>query len=151
MNDAIAAWKQSGRLYFWTYRPQKRNFIGWHFAADAAGKDSIIKLLEVLPNTDYSTKRTVKLTPPPDNVLNVPFSPRHNHKVVLPAALKIVFQPEWPEEAWQVLTDGDHAEVSLGRGSMGELAEAVRRTKNGDYDFAIGPRRQDSPQVIWFW
>jgi hypothetical protein len=151
MKDAIAAWKQSGRVYFWTYRPQKRNFIGWHFAADAAGKDSIIDLLEVLPNADYPTKRTVKLTSPPDRVLDVPFAPRHCHKVVSPAALRFVFEPEWQEDAWQVLMDGDHAQISLGHGSMRELADAVRSARNGDFDFAIGPRREDAPQAIWFW
>lgn len=151
MVDPFAQWQQHGRIYFWRFEPQKKGLAGWHFAADAAGKDSIIELLGVLTKTDYSTKRTVKLSEPPDRVSNIPFSPHHKRKVVSPSALRLVFQPDWEENGWQVRTDGDHVELSLGRGRIRELAEAVSRTKRGDFDFSAGPSKDDPPQNIWFW
>jgi hypothetical protein len=154
MVDPFAQWQQHGSVYFWRFDPQqrelagKKGLAGWHFAADAAGKDSLIELLDLLTKSDYPTKRTIKLSHPPASVSTVPGSA--DRQVVSPSALRLVFQPDWDERGWRVESDGDHVEIGLGRCRVAELAEAINRAKTGGFDFSVGPS-DNPPQNIWFW
>ena len=144
-------WKQEGRLYFWRFEPQKSGLTGWHFAADAEANRSLQELLALLTETEYASKRTLRLSEPPERVARIPFSPRPGRKIISPKALRLVFEPDADLDHWQVMIDRDHVEFRLGRKSIGKIADAAKRSAAGDFDFAIGPRNRDPPENIWFW
>jgi hypothetical protein len=152
MNDAINDWHQAGVVHLWRYNPEKRGLSGWHFKADDKGLSSTIALAELLAAATYPAKRTLSLTKPSERVINGPFSPIGNRKVISPISLQLSIDANQPEDFWQIDEEGERAKLHLGRLANAELLAGLRELKEqGIGDFAVGPARGDPPANIWFW
>jgi hypothetical protein len=152
MNDPVNEWRQQGIVHLWRYKPEKGGLNGWHFTADSAGLDSTIELIERVALAKHPGKRTVKLTTPSKKIVNGPFSPVRDRKVIAPSSLQLSVDKSDPADSWEIAEEGDRLRLQLGAKSVVELLEGFRLLKRQGYgDFLVGPTRGKPAQNIWLW
>jgi len=151
MSSGINEWKQRGTLHLWRFKPDKRGLKGWHFFADHIGCDNLVELLDLLKQANYPVKRTIKLEKTPHAIAKRPAALNKSYKVLTPDSLRFVRNPETEQDQWSSKMSGQSLEIELGYDRIEELADSIRKVRNGDYDFSIGPTDGEQPQNIWFW
>jgi hypothetical protein len=65
-------WIQNGKIYFWLYKGDYRSIPGYHCSWDNDGKLSVLELLDFLLELPMGSYRTINLTGPDEQKLNIP-------------------------------------------------------------------------------
>lgn len=148
-SDCISRWQQKGELHMWPYQnaAKKRN-VGLRFNADKAGLDSLLRLLKCLGENVLGV-RTVGLQQPPRDVLSIPGC---SGETKCFEKLRLVYQKEL--EGIQFSVEGQKLGRDIGRSGVVEMAQALERYREGEYDFSLpcavsGGGTYD--RSIWFW
>src|SRR3712207_2285031 len=71
-DEHVNRWRQEGRLYFWRYTENTRNYPGWHLTADDLCCRSLADLIERMLSARGRPRKPLAVTPPTREVLRVP-------------------------------------------------------------------------------
>jgi hypothetical protein len=138
----VDSWKQAGRLFFWRFTENTRNFPGWHFMVDRAASTSIAALLRSMAQSESLCSRTIVVSLPTPEVLSIPNN--RNSQCVAPERLRIELDLSGGD-AWALVEDGAVVHWRLG-------AESLRRVADVFADPAkyFGSTVGQEP-VLWSW
>lgn len=139
---AVDSWKQAGRLFFWRFTENTRNYPGWHFMVDHAASASMAALLRSMAKSESVCSRTVVVSLPTTEVLRVPNN--RNSPCVAPERLRIELDLS-DAKAWSLVEDGAVVHWQLGVGSMRNAADVFADpVKHFDSSFGGEP-------ALWSW
>jgi hypothetical protein len=140
--NVVDSWKQAGRLFFWRFTENTRNFPGWHFMVDNSASDSIAVLLRTMAKSESSCSRTVVVSLPTAEVLSVP-----NNRLspcVAPERLRIELATS-DAKSWLLTEDGAVVHWLLGADTLRDLADVFSDPMKY-FDSTIG----ENP-ALWSW
>ena len=141
-HGAVDRWKQAGRLFFWRFTENTRNYPGWHFMVDHAASTSIAALLRSMAQSESPCSRTVVVTLPTTDVLRVPNN--RQSQCVAPERLRIELAIS-DAKSWILTEDGALVHWHLGADSLRKVAD-VFADPTKYFDSTIG----EEP-VLWSW
>ena len=118
--SGVGSWKQAGRLFFWRFTENTRNFPGWHFMVDRAASTSIAALLRSMAQSASPCSRTVVVSLPTAEVLSIPNN--RNSQCVAPERLRVELAPSGAK-AWALIEDGAVVHWQLDADSMRNAAD----------------------------
>jgi hypothetical protein len=140
--SVVDSWKQTGRLFFWRFTENTRNYPGWHFMVDHAASSSIAALLRSMAQSESPCSRTVVVSLPTTDVLNVPNN--RQSRCVAPERLRIELAVS-DANSWLLTEDGAVVHWHLGADRLRELADVFADpAKYFDSTIGEGP-------VLWSW
>lgn len=113
-------WKQSGRLFFWRFTENTRNFPGWHFMVDHAASNSVAVLLRAMAQSESPCSRTVVVSLPTAEVLSVPNN--RQSQCVAPERLRIELAIS-DARSWLLTEDGAVVHWHLGADRLRKVAD----------------------------
>ena len=138
----VDSWKQSGRLFFWRFSENTRNFPGWHFMVDRAASASIARLLRSMAKSASTCSRTVVVSLPTTEVLAIP---NNSHsQCVAPERLRIELTVS-DAASWAITEDGAVVHWQLGADSLRAAADVFADPMKY-LDSTIG-----RDPVLWSW
>jgi hypothetical protein len=138
----VDSWKQAGRLFFWRFTENTRNFPGWHFMVDTVASASIAALLRSMAQSEFPCSRTVVVSLPTADVLSVPNN--RQSQCVAPERLRIELVVS-DAKAWLLTEEGAVVHWHLGADSLCKVAD-VFADPTRYFDSTIG----EDP-VVWSW
>jgi hypothetical protein len=140
--NAIDHWKQAGRLFFWRFTENTRNFPGWHFMVDRAASLSIAALLRGMAQRTSACARTIVVSLPTAEVLSIPNN--RNSQCVAPERLRIELDLS-SGDAWALDEDGAVVHWRLGVERLRHMADVFADPVKY-FDSTVG---QEPP--LWSW
>jgi hypothetical protein len=140
--SVVHNWKQAGRLFFWRFTEDTRNYPGWHFMVDHAASTSIAALLRSMAQSESPCSRTVVVSLPTTEVLGVPSN--RQSQCVAPERLRIELDLS-DIRSWILTEDGAVLHWHLGADSLRKLADVFADPMKY-FDSTVG----DEP-VLWSW
>lgn len=140
--NIVDSWKQAGRFFFWRFTENTRNFPGWHFMVDRAASTSIASLLRFMAQSETACSRTVVVSLPTVEVLNVPNN--RNSQCVAPERLRIESVPANTSH-WALDEDGAVVHWQLGVDSLRSTADVFAHPDKY-FDSTIG-----QAPALWCW
>ena len=140
--SVVNRWKQAGRLFFWRFTENTRNFPGWHFMVDPAASTSISVLLRSMAQSESPCSRTVVVSLPTAAVLGVPNNRRS--PCVAPERLRIELALS-DAKCWSLTEDGAVVHWHLGADSLRRVADVFAEPTKY-FDSTIG----EDP-ALWSW
>jgi hypothetical protein len=138
----IGAWKQSGRLFFWRFTENVRNYPGWHFMVDSTASTSVAGLLHAMSKSETSCTRIVQVSHPTTEVLRV--ANNRSAGCVAPTKLRIELDAN-DADAWSLDDDGVALHWRLGARTAAVAADAFANPVDY-FDSAIGAK-----PALWSW
>jgi hypothetical protein len=141
-HGVVDHWRQAGRLFFWRFTENTRNYPGWHFMVDRAASASIAALLRSMAQSEFPCSRTVVVSLPTTEVLSVPNN--RQSQCVAPERLRIELDLS-DAKSWHLNEDGALVHWQLGADGLRKLAD-VFADPTKYFDSTIG----DEP-VLWSW
>ena len=153
MDDALTRWRQQGRIYLWRYTaPRSRKLASWHFAADRAGRDSLVELLDLQLSATWPGPVGVKVTPH----LERPQPANYDAPGIRwrsPRSWRIDVRTQFAPECWSLSADdGEVAILQLGRDRLREFRDAVADLDPmawSTWDYSMGD--EDEAERLWIW
>lgn len=140
--STVDTWKQAGRLFFWRFTENTRNFPGWHFMVDRAASTSIASLLRSMAKSPSACSRTVVVSLPTTEVLRVPNN--RNSQCVAPERLRIELDMSGAK-TWALVEDGAVVHWQLSADYLSDAAAVFADpAKHFDSSFGMEP-------VLWCW
>ena len=156
MSDpAVDRWKPTGKIYFWIFPEDARNYPGWNCHVDRDGCNSVIELLDLMIAAPWSSSRTVTLTTTDPEIAR-----RAGEGSIWHGAkqLRIVHpQAQVTETSWEWSGSFFTPALTLGREKLVDLRTGYQRVASGDWDFCVHADDQQvhgidrSKMSIWFW
>jgi hypothetical protein len=140
--SVVDSWKQAGRLFFWRFTENTRNFPGWHFMVDRAASASIAALLRSMAKSESPCSRTVVVSLPTAEVLSVPNN-RHS-PCVAPERLRIELATS-DAKCWLLTEDGAVVHWLIGSDNLRDVADVFADPAKY-FDSTIG----ENPP-LWSW
>ena len=140
--SVVDSWKQAGRLFFWRFTENTRNYPGWHFMVDRAASTSIAALLRSMAQSESPCSRTVVVSLPTTDVLSVPNN--RQSPCVAPERLRIELAIS-EAKSWLLTEDGAVVHWHLGADSLRMVADVFADPMKY-FDSTIG----EEP-VLWSW
>jgi hypothetical protein len=140
--SVVDSWKQAGRLFFWRFTENTRNYPGWHFMVDRAASTSIAALLRSMAQSESPCSRTVVVSLPTTDVLGV--SNNRQSPCVAPERLRIELAIS-DAKSWLLTEDGAVVHWHLGADSLRMVADVFADPMKY-FDSTIG----EEP-VLWSW
>jgi hypothetical protein len=138
----VGAWKQSGRLFFWRFTENVRDYPGWNYMLDPAGAKSVAALLHVMSKSETGCSRVVQVSQPTTEVLRIPNN--RGAGCVTPTKLRIELDIADPD-AWSLDDDGVALHWRLGSRTA-QIAEDAFANPGKYFDSTIGAR-----PALWSW
>jgi hypothetical protein len=138
----IGTWKQSGRLFFWRFTDNVRNYPGWNFMLDSTGSKSIAGLLRAMSKSATSCIRIVQVSQPTTEVLRA--ANNHSAGCVAPTKLRIELDAT-DADAWSLDDDGVALHWRLGSHTAALAADAFSDPAKF-FDSSIGAK-----PPLWSW
>jgi hypothetical protein len=140
--SVVHTWKQAGRLFFWRFTENTRNFPGWHFMVDREASVSIAALLRSMAKSETTCSRTVVVSLPTAEVLAKPNN--RNAGCFAPERLRIELVHSGVK-VWTLIEDGAVVHWQLSADGLRAAAEVFANPAEY-FDSSIG----EEP-VLWSW
>ena len=138
----VETWKQAGRFFFWRFTENTRNYPGWHFMVDRAASVSIAALFRSMAQSESACHRTVVVSLPTVEVLNVPNN--RNSPCVAPERLRIELTTA-DANHWALMEDGALVHWQMGADSFRKTADVFAHPEKY-FDSTIG-----RAPALWCW
>lgn len=147
-DENVDRWRQEGRLYFWRYTENTRNYPGWHLTADDPCCRSLADLIERMLSARWGSRKLLVVTPPTKKVLGVPNNRGGEARWRAPGGLTLNYpKGKVSDEYFKLEEHAGEIILSAGRHKLELLKECVLKVPRGEGDYAItvGETR------LWFW
>lgn len=140
--SSVDSWKQAGRLFFWRFTENNRNFPGWHFMVDRDASTSIAALLRSMSQSQSACSRSVVVSLPTAEVLSIPNN--RNSPCVAPERLRLELD-QTTSDAWELVEEGAVVHWRLGANTLRHMAD-VFADPAMYFDSTVG-----RDPVLWCW
>jgi hypothetical protein len=138
----IGTWKQSGRLFFWRFTENVRDYPGWNFMVDSVGSKSVAGLLLAMSKSSEDCTRIVQVSHPTTEVLRA--ANNRGAGCVAPTKLSIELDTT-DADTWSLDDDGVVLHWRLGARTAALAADAFANPLNY-FDSTIGAK-----PALWSW
>jgi hypothetical protein len=147
-DENVNKWTQQGHIYLWQYVENTRNYPGWHLTADEIFCNSFADLIERMVTAKYSCQKSLNVTSPTREILNVPNNKGGQAKWKSPKLLILKHQKNnIPDDYFSLEESEGMVIISAGRQKLESLKECVLKIipRDNDYSVEIGNTQ------LWFW
>lgn len=145
MNDAVRQWRLSGNVYLWRYKGNARNYPGWHLPADTLACASLLDLIKLMSDSQFTSEVMLPLSPPTPREIRLP-----NAKFIhLPATLLLIYYSpiKLTADHWQLTESNGRVRLEVGSDHLSEFQKGIAGIVPHENDYWIGV----SGQELWFW
>ena len=150
MDKQIEKYKIEGEFSCWRFIKNRKNYPGWHFSADPNGISSLLRLIEIMKASNWSSKKNIQLIDM--HVINQAYPVAANKKNwIRKEYFKLNYRKNDSPETWSILKTHDTIEIILGKNKLHEFEEALLRLNKGENDFTISDEKDIDEQILWFW
>ena len=138
-DPAVSRWKQNGLAAFW--REPKSDH--WNLTADDECCRSLIELIDLMQNAQWSSRAQVSLTMP-DRTANGDVAGAKFAK-----SIEICYpKDQVGREHWEIRSD-QNLSLEIGFDRLFELRSVVNDIRVGNGDYSIGS--DANPLWVWWW
>lgn len=148
MENALASWRQNGRIGLWSYHDAPKMYSGWHFSADTEGCASVLVLCDLLSRETGAAYRTLTLTDPRTVSVDHIFG-EHGYRVNAPAKLRLC---NHLSESWGTVDAAREVFImGLSAQELSDFSQAVKDLSLDHTDFGVGFGQDDTILNFWRW
>ncbi len=140
--NPVDSWKQAGRLFFWRFTENTRNFPGWHFMVDRAASESISALFRCMAQSETPCSRSVVVSLPTTEVLAVPNN--RTSGCIAPEKLRVELA-FGAAASWQIVEDGAVVHWQMSAENLRAAADVFAQPAKY-FDSTIGKN-----PALWSW
>lgn len=150
MEQSIEKIKKEGKIYFWRYTENTRNYPGWNISFDDDGFTFLNRLLNLMQKSQWPSKKSISTDPPTEKVLlGVNNSGgRASWKTVKTLSIQYKKKSPYPN-LWRLNEEEQALTISMGSNKLNEFITAIIDTKKDHGDFAISDSIEEN--ILYFW
>lgn len=144
MEKEIQKYKIEGKIAVWKFIENSKNYPGWNICFDDHVRNSIITLLEKMNNSEWPSKKEIKLTNPLE--LNQDWI-KNNGSFSVAHSLIISNRKE-PSDLWEMSGNDSELTITFGSSKLNELKEGISKQL---FDEAISGNQDSETNILYFW
>ena len=149
MKAQIEKYKITGKVYTWTYKDNQLNYPGWNFTVDLKASESLSTLLNLMNDSEWSSKKIISIELPTESQLKVPN--KQNGTANWKSKPNLTLNCKMSESAdyWKINELDNSIEIQFGKAKLTELQNAINGIPKGNGDFAISDQNEEN--ILYFW
>ncbi len=130
MEQSIERIKKEGKIYVWKYTENTRNYPGWNISFDNEGFDFLIKLLKLMKDSQWPSKKLIHTDPPIKEVLSGVNNLGGKAGWRTIKQLSLQYKKNSPEtNLWRLTEENQVLVISIGFNMLVEFIKAIRDTQ----------------------
>ena len=150
MKEQIKNLNIAGRVYLWKYKEKTTKFPDWHFTVDRVASASLLELLKMMYECEWSSKKEIHLTQPTENQTRVPNFDKGYAKWKGMETLILNFKKNVEKEYWEIRQKDNEVEIVFGEDKFEKLKTAIEGIPKGLGDFGIYNKSEEDILYIWW-
>ena len=144
MDKKIQKYKIEGKIAFWKFMENSKNYPGWNISFDKIGRQSLIELLEMMNNSQWPSKKELKLSSPFE--LNQDWI-KTNGTFQLAESV-IISNKKTPIDLWELKDNNSNLIISIGNDKLFELKSKIVEQI---FDECIYGNKDVDSDILYFW
>jgi hypothetical protein len=150
VDSIIEKLQKKGYITVWRYTENTRNFPGWNISFDELGFQFIKDLLDLMNNSQWSSKKDIGIDLPTKKILDGVNNLKGKASWKSIKKLSLQFKKNYSEDSiWEISLNNNLLIVTFNSLKLQELKESIIRVNNGSGDFAIAD--SESNNILYFW
>lgn len=149
--EEINKFKISGQIYLWKFLENQRNYPGWNLTADKTGCESSLQLLEMMKQTEWSSKKEIQTAVPTELQIRVPNNRNGDAKWKYAKTLILNYKKKSASDEWMIAENSDTVEIRFGTDKLTEFENSILKVQKGTGDFAISNFEENDSHILYFW
>lgn len=149
MKAKIKKYKVTGKVFIWKYKDNLRNYPGWNFTVDIKASQSLLRLLELMNNCEWSSQNIITTEIPTELQIRVPNNQNGNARWKTKKNLKLKCIKTMSETHWLINEMENEVEIQFGKAKLEEFKNAITGIPEGKGDFDISD--QNAENIMFFW
>jgi len=147
MKLEIEKFKFVGEIYIWKYTSNNKNYPGWNLSLNISGAQSLLKLLDLMLQSEWSVKKAIEV----NNVTNFQTDIPQNRNSGWESKKTIIFNYKKNNyfDYWQIIENGQNLEILFDNEKLLKLKESIHNLIFGKRDFAISDSNEEN--ILYFW
>jgi hypothetical protein len=150
MKEKIEKKNILGKVYVWKYLENSRNYPGWNFTVDKIASASLLELLDLMKNCEWSSSKEIEISNPTENQIKVPNNQKGSAKWKTVSKLILSSKKNTDKELWKVIEKETAIEIQFGENKLIELEKAINGIPKGIGDFAITSDSEENILYLWW-
>jgi hypothetical protein len=139
-----------GRVYLWKYTEKTTKFPDWHFTVDKVASASLLELLKMMEECEWSSKKEIILFQPTENQIGVPNYENGYAKWKGMDTMILNFKKDVEKDYLKIIQRDNEVEIQFGENKFEELKKAIDGIPKGRGDFGIyNPLDEDILSIWW--
>ena len=134
-------------IYFWKYLENERNFPGWNISFNKTAGESLIDLLNLMNNCEWSSKKAIEIKHPTNNELQIVNNQSGTAKWKFKPSLVLNHRKD-ETSLWEILEKENEIEIRFGKERLTEFLNATMKMSKRINDFGI---YEDDENCLYFW
>jgi hypothetical protein len=150
MKDKIEKHKIDGKVYTWKYLENSKNYPGWNFTVDKTASGSLVELLNLMKQCEWSSRKEIQISKPTENQIKVPNNQNGSAKWKTVSKLILTSKKTAEKEFWKVMEKENEIEIQFGENKLVDFEKAISEIPKGIGDFAITSDSEDNILYLWW-
>lgn len=144
MDKEIQKYKLTGKIACWQFLENSRNYPGWNICFDESGRISLVALFEKMEESNWPSKKEIKLHDPLELDQNW-IKSIGNYSIVESI---IISNRKEPLDLWKLNANNSELTISIGSDKLNELRSAI---DNRFFDRALSGDQENDSDLLYFW
>lgn len=140
----------AGNVYLWKYTEKTTKYPDWHFTVNRIGSKSLVELLNMMEECEWSCKKEIILTNPTEKQTNVPNYEKGYAKWKGIERMILNLKKDVEKEYWKIIQKDNEVEIQFGGNKLEELREAIKEIPKGGGDYGISNKSEEYILSVWW-
>lgn len=149
MKNIIEKFTIEGNIYIWKYTENTRSFPDYNITFEKKAGQDLIKLLDLMIDCEWSTKKMLKSNPPDIDILNSANNNKGLANWKSETYIILSLRKNEDENFWKIINHEDSLEIQFGINKALEFQKSIEAVFIGKNDFAISDDNDEN--ILYFW
>ncbi len=144
MDPSIKKYKTKGKVALWKINGDAKNYPGWHISFDEEARQSIFDLLQIMNNSEWSSKKEIDLVEP-EKVGQKWIHNCGGHKAMRKLVISNRIEPK---SLFRIKAQADTLGLEFGENT---LAQFSMHLNSHSFDTVMSTNEDKSENLLTFW
>jgi len=150
MEHRIEKLRQTGNIALWRYSINTKNYPGWHFTADEAGRAFLYELFELMANSEWPSHKMLDTTSP-NKLIKVPNLYTKNNTWQESRYMLLRYNLSENDCLWSIKLEKQNVVIEFGESKLKEFQKSLMRMEKNENDFVMVDTENSVQHTLWFW